>query len=204
MVIYINSKTKYLIEGKRQIRIQDVADVIAPPQLKNKIEQLKLLDIPEEKKRTYVISIMDIIKKVKESFSDVDISNIGAENVLIEYHPERVKVSKLWLGIKIVFIGLTVFAGSAITIMTFHTDVGISETFQDIYEILMGTRIEDPYLIEIPYSIGLFLGIVIFFNHFFSKRFSEDPTPIEVEMVTYQKDVEESMVAFLNEEKEGD
>ncbi|NLL70073.1 MAG: hypothetical protein GX238_02955 [Epulopiscium sp.] len=203
MDIYIKCNKKYVIEEKRQIRIQDVAEVIAPSQLKNKIEQIKLLEIPEKKKKTYVISIMEIIKGIKESFSDVQVTNIGAEDILIEYHPEKIKESKGWLWIKVIFIALTVFAGSAVAIMTFHVDVTISETFKDIYEIFMGKRVENPYLIQVPYSIGLLVGIVMFFNHFSFKRFSEDPTPIEVEMSIYKKDVEDSMIDLLNNEKEG-
>ena len=47
---------------------------------------------------------------------------------------------------------------------------------------------------EIMYSIGLTGGIVIFYNHFGGKSFSNDPTPIEVEMNTYEQDIDYALI----------
>ena len=41
-----------------------------------------------------------------------------------------------------------------------------------------------------PTDIGLVMGILIFFNHFGKKRFSQDPTPIEVQMRTYEGEIQ--------------
>ncbi|NLP45430.1 MAG: hypothetical protein GX347_00090 [Epulopiscium sp.] len=203
MDIYIKCNTKYIIEEKRQIRVQDIAEVIAPPQLVNKIQQLKLLEVPVSKQKTYVISIMDIIKKIKNDFPDVEITNIGSEDILIEYHPQKIKESKIWLYVKVAFIAFIVLTGSTVAIISFHEDVNMAKVFQDIYKIFMGKKVDHPYIIQIPYSIGLILGIVLFFNHLPFIRFSQEPTPIEVEMSLYAKDVENSMVEMLNNEKEG-
>ena len=48
---------------------------------------------------------------------------------------------------------------------------------------------ENPYIMEIPYSLGLSVGIIIFFNHFGKKMLTLDPTPIEVQMTTYEEEV---------------
>ena len=42
---------------------------------------------------------------------------------------------------------------------------------------------------EIPYSIGLAVGITVFFNHCSKRKLTTDPTPIEVEMTTYEEEV---------------
>ena len=44
-------------------------------------------------------------------------------------------------------------------------------------------------IIEISYSIGLAVGILIFYNHFSNKKASKDPTPLQVEMIKYDKDI---------------
>ena len=44
------------------------------------------------------------------------------------------------------------------------------------------------------YSIGIIIGILVFFNHFGRKRFSVDPTPMEVEMRLYENDIQTTLV----------
>ena len=47
---------------------------------------------------------------------------------------------------------------------------------------------------EVTYSIGIVIGILVFFNHFGRKRFSVDPTPMEVEMRLYENDIQTTLV----------
>ena len=62
---------------------------------------------------------------------------------------------------------------------------------------------EMPAILSIPYSIGLGLGIIIFFNHFSKASLTEDPTPIEIEMTTYEKETNASIIDFLGRRKGG-
>ena len=41
----------------------------------------------------------------------------------------------------------------------------------------------------ISYSIGVGVGIIVFFNHFGKKRLTREPSPVEVEMSGYDKQV---------------
>lgn len=63
-----------------------------------------------------------------------------------------------------------------------------------LYEIITGERNDYPYLLQIPYSIGLGLGMIVFFNHIFKKRLNEEPSPLEVEMFNYQLDLDQYVV----------
>ena len=47
---------------------------------------------------------------------------------------------------------------------------------------------------EISYSIGISIGILVFFNHFGKKRFSVDPTPMEVQMRVYENDIQTTLI----------
>ena len=55
---------------------------------------------------------------------------------------------------------------------------------------------------EIPYSIGLAVGIVIFFNHFGKKMLTTDPTPIEVQMTTYEEEVIKNQLSIASKKGE--
>ena len=55
-------------------------------------------------------------------------------------------------------------------------------------------------MIEISYSIGLALGIIVFFNHVGGRRITKDPTPIEVAMKNYEKDVDTTLIETAGRE----
>ena len=59
----------------------------------------------------------------------------------------------------------------------------------------MGIPKEGATLLELSYSIGIVLGILVFFNHFGKRKLSVDPTPIEVEMRLYENDIQTTVIA---------
>ena len=95
------------------------------------------------------------------------------------------------------------FVGAAFSIMTFNNDVGISKLFAQIYELTTGEIKRGLTLLEISYSVGIAIGIIVFFNHFGKRKFSVDPTPIEVEMRTYENEIQTTLIQNY-ERKEGE
>ena len=65
-----------------------------------------------------------------------------------------------------------------------------------------GRRRTEQTPLEVGYSIGLPVGILLFFNHFTSWKFSLDPTPLEVEMRLYEENVNKTLIQ--NEERKED
>ena len=58
---------------------------------------------------------------------------------------------------------------------------------------------------ELMYSIGVVIVILVFFNHFGKKRFSVDPTPMEVEMCLYENDIQTTVIeTYARKEQELD
>ena len=55
-------------------------------------------------------------------------------------------------------------------------------------------------ILELSYAIGLALGITVFFNHIGGRRITKDPTPIEVEMRIYEKDVNDALIETSDRE----
>ena len=123
---------------------------------------------------------------------NLEVESIGAPETVVE----QVKVSRypgFWQVCKIVFVCCICFFGAAFTIMAFHNDIGIREVFGQIYELLTGQEPQSVTALEIAYSIGLALGILVFFNHIGGRRITSDPTPIEVEMRKYETDVNQAL-----------
>ena len=78
--------------------------------------------------------------------------------------------------------------------MTFHTDVDVPSLFHNIYESFTGRSYTGVSILEISYSIGIGLGAVFFFNHFGRRKLTQDPTPMEVEMRTYEDSVDTTII----------
>ena len=78
--------------------------------------------------------------------------------------------------------------------MAFHNDIGITDLFDGVHEMITGTKSSGHSILEISYSIGLSVGIIVFFNHIGGKRITKDPTPIEVEMRIYEDEVNQTLI----------
>ena len=83
--------------------------------------------------------------------------------------------------------------------MAYHNDIGIADIFEKFYIMVMGNP-GNSAVLEVFYSIGLSLGIIIFFNHIGGRRITKDPTPIEVEMRIYESDVNKALIETASRE----
>ena len=82
--------------------------------------------------------------------------------------------------------------------MTFNNDVGVNQVFQQVYELMTGQPSDGFTMLEITYSIGIAVGIIVFYNHFGGKKITKDPTPMEVEMRQYENDVNTTLIDGCN------
>jgi stage V sporulation protein AA len=198
-VLYIKAEKNIEITHA-QVTVGDILELECKDEaLISKIKPLKIFQFqknPEKsktKRHRTVVSVLKIISLIHKSYPDLEIQNIGETDVIITY--ESQKGSNIFVEwIKVGSVVLITFVGSAFSIMTFSNDVQLPQLFQQIYEWVMGTPKKGFSLLELSYSIGLVIGIFVFFNHFGRKRFSEDPTPIEVEMRLYENDLQTTII----------
>ncbi|MDD2973129.1 MAG: stage V sporulation protein AA [Lachnospiraceae bacterium] len=180
------------------VYLKDIAKLTCKdPHVLARAKTLKVYEFHEDKRQ--VISAMKVIQQL-ESSMPVSITLVGntAETVI-----ERVKTPEkkgAWIAIKIIFVSMICFWGTAFTVMAFHNDIGINQMFTRIYYMMTGVESNGFTVIEISYSIGLASGIIIFFNHIGKRRITKDPTPVEVEMRIYENDVNTSLVETANRE----
>jgi len=199
--IYVKPKKKAALVGKAHVVVKDIADVLAAPEIQKRAENVKLLDTGG-KDGVHLVSIIDIVKAITAALPGYGVNNVGEMDTMvsIKAKPPKKRAVVKWL--KIAVVSLILFTGATTAIMTFHTDSQMGTVFQRYHKIFFGEESEKPYIINIPYSIGLAVGIVVFFNHFTGKRITKQPTPIEVEMATYEKDVEDAVIDNLSRQEE--
>lgn len=160
------------------------------------IKQMDLYGFNHE--HSVVFSVLKVVERIHRDYPQVEVINCGESDFVVEYQKSTVK-SPVLEKLKLWGVAVIVFFGSAFTIMTFHIDISIQKVFEKFYEQVMG--VEKPQIteLEISYSIGLAVGIVVFFNHFRKRKLTNDPTPIEVEMKKYNEDLINTKIAESDE-----
>lgn len=86
--------------------------------------------------------------------------------------------------------------------MNFHTDVSMMQVHERIYYLITGEKSHQPLWMQIPYSIGIGLGMILFFNHIFQKKINEEPSPLEVELFMYQQSLDQYYIQNENKENQ--
>ena len=74
----------------------------------------------------------------------------------------------------------------------------MEKLFQQIYEQVTGNVSSGFTILEITYSVGLGLGVLFFFNHFSRMRITSDPSPMQVQMRTYEDNVNTTIIEDIN------
>ena len=205
MDIYIKPNEKITVTGRKIVYLKEIGEIWIPEQSTACIENLVVFEIPENIEKTYLISVMDIIKAITLKLPDATVNNVGEMDILVEYQQKQKAINKLWLYTKITAIAIILFSGASTSIMSFHSDAQIPKIFQNYYYIFFGEYNDMPLILAIPYTIGLGVGIILFFNQFSKIYVTKDPTPIEIEMTTYEKETNTSIIDALNrKQKSGD
>ncbi|MCL2620044.1 MAG: stage V sporulation protein AA [Defluviitaleaceae bacterium] len=199
MEIYIKPKKKAHVSRDKAVLVSDVADVFAEDGLQKRAEGVRLLaDIGDEPR---VVSVLDMVEAIVLTLPGHTVVNVGEiDTVVVATRPQ--KDCKVLEWTKVALVSLILFVGSITAIMTFHTDSQLGTVLQNYHKIFFGVENQKPYIINIPYSIGLAVGIMVFFNRFAGKKITAEPTPIEVEMETYEQDVEDALIERISRQQE--
>ncbi len=179
---------------KKDVYLKDVAKVACQdPALLNKCNCLKIKKIREDRQRRYVEDVIDVIDQISQLDPNIQVDNLGEIDYIIDYHPPKAN-HQAWQWMKTIFVCIISFCGAAFAIMTFNNDANVPSLFQEIYRLVMGQEADGFTILEASYSAGLGAGILIFFNHFMKWKLNTDPTPLEVEMRTYEDDICKTLI----------
>lgn len=186
---------------KKEILLSDVAKIYSKDtEVVEKIKQLVIFRIKENKKKNYVFSILKIFEIIQEAYPEYLLCNIGEVDFIVEYTGQK-KENKVLTWVKVVFVCLVTFFGSAFTIMSFNEDASVATVFENIYKSILGDTNKGHYLLEISYAIGLPIGSLVFFNHFAKWKVSVDPTPLQIQLRLNEKEINQTMIE--NADREG-
>jgi stage V sporulation protein AA len=194
--VYIRLRHRVLVQPDITVMLKDIALVITEDDYYQKLMDIPIHNITKQDNNIIVIDVMRVIYHITERYPKTDIQIIGPSQTIVEvvYKKKRVSIPLF------ILIWLLLFFGAAIALMNFHEDVSMKQVHQHIYQIITGRFNPHPLIFQIPYSIGLGLGMILFFNHIFKKRLNEEPSPLEVEMFNYQQNLDQYVIMHENKE----
>jgi stage V sporulation protein AA len=188
--LYIRLRKHARVHKGSIVYLGDIAQMITEPELEKELALLQVHQPCQKDGNRVLIDMMLIVRKVRDKYPQLQIEHFGEPHILLEIYTDT-KPPNI---VAIVLVWLILFIGSGLAIMNFHADVSMLDVHRRLYELITGRRIDHPYLLQIPYSIGIGVGMVIFFNHLFKKKFNEEPSPLEVEMFLYQQNLNQYVI----------
>ncbi|RKP57401.1 stage V sporulation protein AA [Cohnella endophytica] len=179
-------RRRAVVRPKSVVLLGDVARLVTEERLHERLRKLPLHGITEKDGNLLLIDMLQVVKAIREAEPGLIIETFGEPHVLLEISPAgTVQPRKLIL----VLAWLLLFFGSGMAMMNFHADVNMPAVQHRITELITGKSVSHPWLFQIPYSIGVGMGMLLFFNRLLRKRLNDEPNPLEVEMFMYQENV---------------
>ena len=191
--VYVKTELSCIVSQKK-ITLEDLCQVYASEEKQAKlVRHVPLFQVSKQQEKQKIsISSLYLIRHIMDDVPGITVVNLGVSDFIVEYQPP--KPESKWLGyLKAICVGIIVFFGSAFTIMTFNEDASLNVIFARIYESVSGNPDGNGWL-EVAYSLGLPLGILLFFNHFASAKLSNDPTPLQIQMRQYEQQEDTTII----------
>jgi len=203
------TNTTLYIKGEKNTELtkQDVTlgDLISM-QCTNKeilprLKTLRVFKFSDQGKKRYVVSVLKLIEIIQQEYKGLEVENLGEVDLIVTYENQKTP-NPIMHFIKATIVVLITFIGAAFSIMSFNNDAGVVKVFGQIYEQVMGKTSTGFTVLEFSYCLGLIIGILVFFNHFGKRKFSVDPTPMEVEMRLYENDIYTTLIQDASREED--
>lgn len=198
--IYMHFEENILVHHPH-VYLQDITKLCCSnSKLLNRLRILPVVNLPADQPGRYVISVIDLITEIQKKEPDITVTAMGEPKFILTYKPEE-PVNKIWQWSKAVFVCFCTFFGAAFSIMTFNEESSIPDLFENIYLLFTGSPFSEWKLLEISYSIGIGLGVLFFFNHFGHMKLTSDPTPMQVQMHSYEDQINTTIINDKRYEK---
>ncbi len=195
--LYISLEQSTMVSA-RKVHIGDIATIFCTNQdISFQVKNMELFVFPNTEQDQAVVTIMKIIEVIETTIKNVSVTSIGSPETIVYYRNLTVQ-NKRSGKLKAIMLMVLAFFGTAYSIMSYNGDVGAIDLLDNIYQLLTGTQAiqgsPGPTAGIISYSVGLCIGMIVFFNHGINKNSVNDPTPLQVQMRLYEEDVNKAII----------
>ncbi len=180
-MLYLQMKARATKRPGETLYVRDVADA-------RDSEGAQVMDLKVEcpkKEGVWRLPAMAVVQAVMEKCPEVTV--LGPAQCFVHIVPENKRNRTRPLRTALAFLLLMV--GSALAITWFHADVNMLDAQQSLYRMLTGQEAENTLWITIPYSIGVFFGVSLFYALIGKKR---TVAPLAIKLEEYRQSAEQA------------
>lgn len=186
--VFLRLKEKVVLEGSDRVLLGDLASIWAEEEVREKLENL-IYPIETEGKNNILISAMSLISLVKKNMPHIDLVIMGKDDILLNFVDKRGAKDRYKI-LRLILVCFLLFIGSITAIINFHSDVDMKESHRLIHRAITGVETDKLLWLQIPYALGIGVGMAVFFNNVFNKKITNEPTPLDMEIHSYQENVD--------------
>lgn len=174
---------------KQSIYLKDIYCVY-PEKYEDKISNIILRNYDNNSSKYDVIHLGEVIESIKKLDSSTHINFLKKDDIVIYFDHGKKDRSKY---LRVFLVSIIVLMGSIMGIMNFHADVNMDKSQLKMVTTIAKDPVEYLPYFQIPYSIGIGLGVAIFFNKFIPTYAKDEPSPLDLRMCSLNKEVENQL-----------
>ncbi|KQL49233.1 stage V sporulation protein AA [Brevibacillus choshinensis] len=196
--MFLRLRKRLAVKPEALITMGDVCQIYWNGEREEAISRMPIYRVKPEDGNLIIIDIMQVIQRLRSAYPEADLDIQGSPQIIVEVLNPRKKANLVLVAL----VWVLLFVGSGLAIMNFHTDVSMMQVHQRIFYLITGQESKQPLWLQIPYSIGIGMGMILFFNHIFKKKINEEPSPLEVELFMYQQSLDQYYIQHENKENQ--
>ena len=186
-MIYLRMKPRVTARVGQMLTLADVADVLADASLS--IGALPV-SLPLEE-GIWPLDALTLIMRISEKAPNETVNVLGDGTGWLHRQAKTAAEKRRawgWQALRTAVVCVLLFAGSALTIGWFHTDVNMEEAQTAIFRAVAGREPASPLWIAVPYAAGVGLGALLYYLRI--RR--DEASPLTVKLREYAEDMEKN------------
>jgi stage V sporulation protein AA len=129
-----------------------------------------------------VVPLLSLLTRARQAVPGADVHLVGSDDVVLE----AVAPPSPWRWLAGAAAWLLLLVGAAVAMINFHADVNMPAAHQELYRLLTGRNAVRPAALEVPYAIGVGLGVLLFFHRPGRGRGAGEPSPLDLAVRAYE------------------
>lgn len=190
--IYLMQKNKNMFHiSTKNLYLGDIYEVY-PSEYEKVIKDILIRNYTKIEEAYDVIHLGEVIQKINDFDKSFNITFLKPDDVIIYFDSNKKDKTKY---LRVFVTAVVVFIGSIMGIMNFHADVDMISSQSNMVNAI--TNDANKYLpfFQIPYTIGIGIGVALFFNKFIPNYSKNEPSPLDLRMSSLNREIEGQLKA---------
>lgn len=173
----------------KNIYLKDIY-CIYPKEHEDKIGNICIRNYKGKDSNYDVIHLGEVINEIKLELPTAHITFLKTDDVIVFFDEDKKDRTKY---LRVLLVSIVILMGSIMGIMNFHADVNMLYSQSTMVNAL--TQNPKKYLpyFQIPYSIGIGIGVALFFNKFIPTYAKNEPSPLDLKIKSLNKEIENEL-----------